>query len=143
MSRTYSTELKEQILNDYRYRRSIRALAADYKPHEMTIRSWIQKHQAIPHVGVESEAEDQKRLRRELCHLQEGNAIQKKPRSKSTRNPPRFDSPFGVPYKSLHQHLDMLIPVAESPSQDIEFRSHLEMGAAPSLMPIVVTAAMG
>ena len=77
MSRTYSTELKEQILNDYRYRRSIRALAADYKPHEMTIRSWIQKLQAIPHVGVESQADDLKRLRRELRHLQEDNAIQK------------------------------------------------------------------
>ena len=77
MSRTYSTELKEQILNEYQIRRSIRALAADYEPHEMTVCSWIRKHQVIPHVGVESEAEDQKRLRRELRHLQEANAIQK------------------------------------------------------------------
>ena len=50
----------------------------------------------------------------------------------STRSSPRFDSPFGVPYKLLHQHLNMLIPVAESPSQDIEFRVHLKMGATPS-----------
>ena len=128
MSRTYSTELKEQILNEYQIRRSIRALAADYEPHEMTVCSWIRKHQVIPHVGVESEAEDQKRLRRELRHLQEANAIQKKPQSKSTRSPPRFDSPLVVPYKPLHQHLNMLIPVAESPSQDIEFRVHLGNG---------------
>ena len=78
MSRTYSSELKEQILNEYRNGRSIRALVADYEPHEMTIGSWIQKHQAVLHVGAKSQAEDLKRLRRKIRRLQKDNAILKK-----------------------------------------------------------------
>lgn len=78
MSRTYSRELKEQILNEYRNGRTIRALAADYEPHEMTIRSWIQKHQVVVQADAESQTEELKRLRRELRRLQEDNAILKK-----------------------------------------------------------------
>ena len=78
MSRTYSKELREQILNEYRNGRSIRDLAADYEPHEMTIRTWIQRHEVVPHSGATSKDEELRRLRRENRRLQEDNAILKK-----------------------------------------------------------------
>ena len=45
MSTTNSMELKEQILNEFRNGHSNRTPAADCDPHELTIRSWLQKHQ--------------------------------------------------------------------------------------------------
>ena len=75
MSRNYSEALREQILNEYRNGRTVRSLAADYEPHEMTIRSWIHQQGVVPNDGVESDAEHYRRVMRENRRLQEENVI--------------------------------------------------------------------
>lgn len=77
MSIRYPQELKQQVCAEHRQGRSIRELAADYGPSEMTIRHWV-KEFAEHETGSVSRDAELRRLRREVKELKEENAILKK-----------------------------------------------------------------
>lgn len=76
MSIRYPEELRRQVCEEHRLGRSVRELAEDYGPSEMTIRHWIKIH---TEQGTSSSGDEElHRLRREVRELKEDNAILKK-----------------------------------------------------------------
>lgn len=76
MSIQYPEELRRQVYEEHRHGRSVRELAEDYGPSEMTIRHWIKTH--IEQGTSSSSNQELRRLRLEVRELKEDNAILKK-----------------------------------------------------------------
>ena len=78
MSKRYPRELRERIVEEFRQGRSVRELADDYEPGEMTIRKWVRRTLDDVPEGSMSVEEELKRLRRENRRLKEDRMILEK-----------------------------------------------------------------
>ena len=77
MAKHYAQALREQIVLEFHQGRSIRALANDYEPCEATIRQWLERASGGAQLDA-SEADELKRLRKEIKQLREDKLILEK-----------------------------------------------------------------